>query len=50
MTDQTAKADAGKPDLTQVPLQILYDIAEVRRFGNEKYHDPSNWKNVEPER
>lgn len=25
--DQTAKADAGKPDLTLVPWQIVWDIA-----------------------
>ena len=50
ITDQTAKADQGKPDLTQVPLQILFDIAEIRRFGTEKYRDPNNWRNVEPER
>ena len=46
----TAKADQGKPDLTQVPLQILFDIAEIRRFGTEKYKDPGNWKQVDPER
>lgn len=47
---QTAKADAGKPKLTLVPQQILYDIAEVREYGCKKYHNPDNWKNVEKER
>lgn len=47
---QTAKADSGKLDLTLVPPQIIYEIAEIRRFGNEKYHDPENWKQVEIER
>lgn len=47
--DQTAKADAGKPRLTLVPMQILWDIAEVREFGCIKYA-PDNWKTVEPER
>lgn len=47
---QEAKADAGKPRLTLVPMQIVFDIAKVREFGNAKYHDPDNWKRVEPER
>ena len=49
-TSQTAKADAGKPKLTLVPQQILYDIAEVRMYGCQKYKDPENWKRVEKER
>ena len=48
--DQTAKADAGKLDLTLVPLRIIWDIAAVRDFGNRKYHDPDNWKQVEIQR
>lgn len=49
--DQRAKADAGKPRLTLVPTQILYDIAAVREFAvNTKYKDPDNWKQVEIER
>lgn len=47
---QTAKADAGKPKLSLVPSQIIYDIAEVREYGNRKYGDPDNWKTVEKER
>lgn len=47
---QEAKADAGKERLTLVPMQIIFDIAKVREFGNAKYHDPDNWKRVEPER
>lgn len=50
MNNQTAKADAGKPKLTLVPRQIIYDIAEVREYGNKKYGDPENWKTVEIER
>ena len=50
MNDQNAKADAGKLDLTLVPRQIIWDIAEVREYGNKKYGDPDNWKQVEPER
>jgi hypothetical protein len=47
---QTAKADAGKLKLTLVPQQIIKDIARVRMFGCEKYHDPENWKRVEKQR
>lgn len=50
MFDQNAKADAGKLQLTLVPRQIIKDIAEVRMYGNEKYHSPDNWKLVEIER
>ena len=50
MTDQTAKADAGKLQLTLVPRKIIRDIARIREYGNRKYGDPDNWKTVEPER
>ena len=48
--DQEAKADAGKPKLSLVPTQVIRDIAEVREYGNKKYHDPDNWRQVEPGR
>lgn len=47
---QSAKADAGKPRLTLVPMQIIFDVAEVREYGNRKYGDKDNWKKVEAER
>ena len=47
MTDQTAKADAGKARLTLVPRRVIYAIARIREYGNRKYHDPENWKTVE---
>ena len=50
MQDQTAKRDEGKPKLTLVPRQIIFDIAEVREYGNRKYGDPENWRTVEKER
>lgn len=50
MNNQNAKADAGKLQLTLVPTQIIKDIAEVRMYGNQKYHSPDNWKTVEIER
>ncbi len=45
-----AKFDSGKPKLTLVPRQIIFDIARVREYGVEKYKDPDNWKKVEIER
>lgn len=48
--DQNAKADAGKPKLTLVPPQIIWDIARIREYGTKKYGDPNNWKKVEIER
>ena len=44
---QEAKADAGKLELDLVPTQILKDIAQIRMYGNAKYGDPDNWKQVE---
>lgn len=48
--DQMAKADAGKSRLTLVPRRIIWAIARIREYGNEKYDDPENWKTVEKER
>lgn len=45
-----AKHDEGKIDLTLVPRQIIWKIGEVRRYGNQKYGDPENWRQVEPQR
>ena len=48
--NQTAKADAGKPQLTLVPQRIIWNIAAVRAYGNHKYGNPENWKTVEKQR
>lgn len=50
--EQSHKADYGKAKLSLVPRRIIWDIAAVREYGNEKYPDggPDNWKTVEPER
>ncbi len=48
--DQDAKADAGKPRLSLVPVEIINCIAKVREFGNRKYKDSNSWKRVEKER
>lgn len=45
-----AKADNGKPILSLVPKEIIYEIEKVRSFGVKKYKDPDNWKRVEMER
>ena len=45
-----AKSDTGKPVLSLVPKQIIYEIEKVRSFGVKKYKDPDNWKLVELER
>lgn len=48
---QEAKRDAGKPRLTLVPREIIWDVAAIREFAvNTKYRDPENWKRVEPQR
>lgn len=46
----SAKDDKGKLKLSLVPTQIIRDIAQVREYGCEKYHDPDNWKQVEMQR
>lgn len=48
--NQTAKADEGKARPSLVPTGITWAIAAVRAYGNRKYGDPDNWKQVEPER
>lgn len=48
--DQTAKADAGKLQLTLVPRQIIRAIARIRMYGTQKYRDPENWQRVSKER
>ena len=42
------KDTAGKPKLSLVPPQIIFDVAEVREYGNAKYPSggKDNWKNV----
>ena len=48
--DQQAKADDGKPILSIVPKEIIYEIEKVRSFGVKKYKNPDNWKRVSMER
>ena len=48
--DQQAKADQGKPRPSLCPVSLIEAVTAVRMFGLQKYHDPDNWKQVEPER
>lgn len=50
MDNQEIKADANKPKISLVPLQILTDVARVREFALKKYKSANSWKNVEIER
>ena len=50
MNDQNAKSDAGKIRPTMVPPEVIWAIAVIREYGTQKYHDPENWRNVEPQR
>lgn len=48
--DQQAKADGGKPRPTLVPVSLIEAVTAIREYGCAKYHDPENWRKVEPER
>lgn len=48
--DGTAKADIGKPRPTLVPTSLIRAVTAVREYGTAKYHDPENWRTVEPQR
>lgn len=50
MNNQEIKADAGKPQLTLVPRQIIFEIAKIREYGIKKYGKSESWKQVEIER
>lgn len=51
-TDQTIKADAGKPRLSAVPTSLVWAVGYVREYGMNKYPNggPDNWKKVEVQR
>lgn len=48
--DQDAKADHGKPCPSLCPVSLIEAVTAVRMYGTQKYGDPDNWKQVEPER
>ena len=47
---QQAKADAGKPRPTLVPIGLIHAVAAIREYGCKKYSDPDNWRKVSPKR
>ena len=47
---QEAKADAGKPRPTLVPVSLIEAVTAIWEYGCRKYHDPDNWRRVEPQR
>lgn len=50
LVDQKAKADAGKLRPTLVPVSLIEAVTAIRMYGNQKYGDPENWRQVEPQR
>lgn len=50
--DYRAKQDYGKAKLSLCPRRIIWDVAAIREYGNNKYPDggPDNWRGVEVER
>lgn len=33
-----------------VPPSLIWAVAAVREYGTAKYHDPENWRQMEPQR
>ena len=50
MSNQTIKADAGKPRLSLVPPAIIEAVGRIRTYGAAKYGADENWRQVELER
>lgn len=48
--DQHAKADAGKLQPTLCPASLIEAVTAIRMYGTQKYGDPDNWRQVEPQR
>ena len=46
------KSDHGKAKISLVPTRIIWDIAAIREYGNNKYPEggPDNWTKVEKQR
>ena len=49
-TLETPVPGNDKVDISLVPVSLISGVRAVRLFGLQKYHDPDNWKQVEPER
>ena len=48
--NQAVKADAGKLRPTLVMPSLIWAVAAIRQYGTDKYGDPENWRQVEPQR
>ena len=48
--NQSLKADADKPHPSLVPPALVRGVDAIREYGCTKYHDPENWRKVEPQR
>lgn len=48
--NQDVKADAGKLRPTLVMPSLIWAVAAIRQYGTDKYGDPENWRQVEPQR
>lgn len=46
----TAKDDRGKMRPCLVPVSLTRAVMAVREYGTAKYHDPENWRKVEPQK
>lgn len=44
---QEFKYDSEKPKLSLVPSEIIYAIAKIREYGNDKYGDVNGWRKVD---
>lgn len=50
MDCKDAKNDQEKLRLSLVPPALITSVAIIREYGTQKYKDPNNWKQVEPQR
>lgn len=50
--DYHAKSDYGKAKLCLTPRRIIWDVAAIREYGNNKYPEggADNWRGVETDR
>lgn len=48
--DYNIKNDKEKIRLELVPPALMWAVGAIRTYGAQKYGDPENWRQVEPER
>lgn len=44
MTNGASNYDEGKPDLTKIPPEFLFELARAFDYGARKYGDDANWR------